>query len=476
MKKSMCYILSSIFLFGSFLFSQQKQDKKIQTIEIYSEPFDSDKMMSFFYFVLTAKKNKNINVRFYPYIQKNGKDWQSTYGQPEITETARIQMIIERYNSKLNSYLEARFFNRSPDGWKEASIYAGINPYELDEYVRKNKEELLKRAFKRINDKKIKKGIYIGEDYYEGFSSLLSVMETINKYLDQGQKFYLYSDEVSKLKTTKMLVLTDSQTLKWADENVVNSFKNYFGSIVDEKLDYNMLSDNLLKDKIRALPAYIIEKTDAIKEYLEPAVKQGIMEDIGGYYVYYDARNMLKLIKREEVHGKIELFIMSQCPFGVKAVESIIDYVEKGKIKPQDVSIHYIGDYALSKDGTYTFNSLHGDEEWKEDMRQVIIRDYYPEKYFCYLKNRAKNYTSSNWEDSASGCGIDIKSLSENIEKYGSKLLAEDFSYTSSLKISSSPTFIANGNIIVVGVANLKKIKGFEDISVDTHSSGGCGK
>ena len=472
--KMILKIISVLVIFVNVLSSQGGQSGKIKVM-IFFEPFDISGWHSYVYLDLISRKQKRLDLRVYPFITKDDNGWRSTYGEAETKEVARIEAIIEKYPSKLNDYLKARFISMSLDGWMGSLIYAGINPLEFEDYVEKNKGSLLKRAYERMQRNKISNpGIYILGEYFNAFSGIIDAMDRINRFLSDGERFNLYSDELSKIKVPRFITLYDEETKPWIDNNIYASFKNIFGGIKEERIEFEKADDDVRK-KIMALPAYLIEKTPNVVEYLSVAVKQQILDDIGSYYVYYDMKGMSKLLNREQVNNKIEIFIMSQCPFGVKAVESIIDYIEKGKIDKKNVEIHYIGD-VIFKDGVYTFNSLHGDDEWKEDMRQIIISKYYPEKYLDYLKRRATNYTSPNWESVASDVGIDLEDLKRRIEDEGTKLLADDFIYTSSLKISVSPTFLVNGNIVAVGIMNLKKIKGYEDIKIDVSHSGGCSR
>ncbi|MCX7905542.1 MAG: hypothetical protein N2446_02435 [Elusimicrobiales bacterium] len=458
-------------IFCDILYSQH--DKKIN-IKLYFEPFNPVSWQNYIYLDLVSRKVSDVNLMIYPFIKKDSEGWKVSYGEAELKEIARFQALIDKYPLKLNSYLRVRALNMSPDGWKDSLIYASINPIEFENYVSNNKVTLLEKAYKKIElDGISQAGVYIEGDFFESFSKITEILDKVNKFLPEGRKINLYTKELSKIKPPRFIVAYDKDTEIFIDNNVYISFKNMFGEIKDERISFENL-DSYLKEKIFALPAYLIEKKDSVVEYLNQAVKQKIIDDIGNYYVYYDMRNKSKLLKFKS-NKKLEIFIMSQCPFGVKAVESIINYVEGGKINSNEISIHYIGD-VYEKNGDYIFNSLHGDEEWKENMRQIVIAKYYPDKFLSYLKKRSKNYTSSDWQTVAKDVGIDVDNLSKKIESDGKKLLADDFKYTSLLKINVSPTFIVEGNLLVVGIDNLKKFKGFEDIKVESLESGSCGK
>ncbi|MGC8867595.1 MAG: hypothetical protein ACP5PA_05225 [Elusimicrobiales bacterium] len=467
----------SVFLFllsfAVSLTTQENKDKKVD-VDIYFEPFTASGWQSFIYLDLISRKTSAFNIRIYPFIKKKEGGWLSNYNEAELKETARLEALIEKYPSKLNDYLRVRAISISVEGWKDALIYAGINPVEFDDYVEKNKDMLLENAFNRLKKRNIEKpAVYVRSERFDGFSNFLDAVGVMNKFLPQIRRFNLFTDSLSKIKPPRFIIVYDTNTS--IDQNIVMSFKKMFGELREESFLYENLNISI-KDKLFAIPAYIIEKKSSVKEYLGYAIKQGIMEDLGDYYVYYDMRNEARLLKSQKKTDKLEVFVMSQCPFGVKAVESIIDYIERGKIESSALSIHYIGD-VYEDLGGYRFNSLHGDDEWKEDMRQIVISKYYPDKFFTYMKLRLKNYQSPDWQSYAKEAQIPITDLEDKIEKEGKKLLADDFRYTSSLKINTSPTFLVNGDRVIVGISNLKKIKGYEDINIDVSNAvGGCGK
>lgn len=474
--KKILFLISMLLWFVFYLNAQNKQEEKKLNVRLYFEPFNSSGWQNYVYLDLLSKKVK-MDLKIYPFVSKNEKGWVSAYGDVELKEIARFQALIDKYPLKLNDYLRLRVVNMSLDGWKEALIYAGINPVEFDNFVEKNKEILLENAFKRINENGIKApGIYIEDEYFSGFSRLTDLIEKINSFLPKGKKINLYSAELSKIKPPKFIVLYDEDTKDLIDDNVILSFKNMFGDLKEERMNLKNI-DSKIKDNILSVPSYLIEKKSNVVEYLSMALKQRIIEDLGEYYVYYDLRNVAKLLKRPYTPNKLEVFIMSHCPFGVKAVESLIDYMNLGKIDKSNISIHYIGDVYENQDGSYIFNSLHGDEEWKENMRQLLILKYYPDKFWEYMKIRVKNYTANDWQDLLKEVGISIEDFEKKLEIEGKKLLADDFRFTSSLKINVSPTFIVNGNNLVVGISNLKKVSGYEDIKIDLNQqAGGCGK
>jgi len=138
----------------------------------------------------------------------------------------------------------------------------------------------------------------------------------------------------------------------------------------------------------------------------------------------------------------VDLFVMSQCPFGVQAETNIKPVVELLGDKI-DFNLYFIA--RKTGDG---FSSLHGEEEVNEDLRQVCIMQYYPEKFWDYLECVDKDYRNigSVWENCAEDVGIDtdiIKTCAEGDE--GETLLSDNIAVGNSKGISASPTLLING-------------------------------
>lgn len=159
----------------------------------------------------------------------------------------------------------------------------------------------------------------------------------------------------------------------------------------------------------------------------------------------------------------VELFVMSFCPYGVKAENNILPVIEllKNKI---DFKIRFIvnvgsqteGSWIVKADGTtYYVNSLHQVNEAKEDARQLAIMKYYPDKYYSYLNDfdttcyavasdSAKLETC--WKATASKYGIDANKI--ETAAYGQEgiaLLKAEEAETTKYKASGSPTLVING-------------------------------
>jgi len=186
-------------------------------------------------------------------------------------------------------------------------------------------------------------------------------------------------------------------------------------------------------------------------------------------------------IDSEISNPQIELFVMSQCPYAVEAEKAIIPVIKelKGKV---DFHLYFIADENSEDDreeipqkipgkdsgeteypgeteehgtdqcqGEFVseggkFKSLHGKSEIEEDIRQVVMAKYYPDKYLDYLFLRSENFSSGNWEECASKAWIDCEFMSRIAQsEMGEMLLRENIKKARELRISASPTLLING-------------------------------
>lgn len=187
---------------------------------------------------------------------------------------------------------------------------------------------------------------------------------------------------------------------------------------------------------------------------------------------------------RKEAPNKLELFVMSQCPFGVKALNAMDEVLKnfKGKV---DFSVHYIANGTAAGG----FTSLHGQAEVDENIRELCAMKHFGKgyKFMDYVLCRNKDISSTSWEACATN-GIDAKAIKKCVDGEGTKLHEADIKLANAFGIGSSPTWIANGKYKFAGIdaetvrSNLcqhnKDLKGCENKLSGPPagaSGGGCG-
>lgn len=148
----------------------------------------------------------------------------------------------------------------------------------------------------------------------------------------------------------------------------------------------------------------------------------------------------------------VELYVMSLCPFGVKAEKQLLPLMDYFCDRV-DFRIRYI----VNVKGQ-TLNdivSLHGSDEVKEDARQAAIFKYQSDKFAPYLEKIEKKSCllscgevklDDYWKQAAEELGIDVAKVeSFAYGPEGLALLKSDSSAAQKYGAAASPTLIING-------------------------------
>jgi len=148
----------------------------------------------------------------------------------------------------------------------------------------------------------------------------------------------------------------------------------------------------------------------------------------------------------------VELYVMSFCPYGVRAENNILPLIELFGDKV-DFKVKFIAN--VNGNTIDDVQSLHGINEAKEDARQLVIMKYYPDKYYDYLKEFDNNcYSVASdaakleecWKNTAQKLGMDAKKIeTAAYGEEGINLLKENEADTTKYDISGSPTLVING-------------------------------
>ena len=247
------------------------------------------------------------------------------------------------------------------------------------------------------------------------------------------------------------------------------SFTSMFPGLELKTLDYADAEGKALYDaeKIQYLPVILfdnnIEKADGfdrLARFLKPAasgnwkVFQGranfdpkaeicdnkVDDTNDGVIDCDDASCKNTLACRQEVPGQIELFVMSQCPFGLKALNAMKEVIGAFGADVKLI-VHFIGDEQNGQP-----SSMHGQGEVDENIRELCAAKAYPDayKFMDYIWCRNQNIRDANWQACATN-GIEAKKIEDCFNGEGKQLLLDDIKVAKALSIGASPTWIANG-------------------------------
>lgn len=215
------------------------------------------------------------------------------------------------------------------------------------------------------------------------------------------------------------------------------------------------------------MPLYLVDKNAITEEKFGDAIKNGQLRTSGNFIVFEKQTGNGIDLNKKAVPNQLEIFVMSQCPYGVLAENKIIEAIKQGKMpKNVKVNIRYIVNAGYGDN----FSSLHGSGEWEEDVRQLIVKKYAPEKFWTYLEIRNKDYHSSLWDDAAEKAGLDPKMFKEHW-KEGLDMLREEAKYTEENGVNGSPTVIWEGRVRT-NMNDLAKLPGFAGLNEVRDSNG----
>lgn len=141
---------------------------------------------------------------------------------------------------------------------------------------------------------------------------------------------------------------------------------------------------------------------------------------------------------------KVELFVMSFCPYGNQA-EDIMNPVLSLMGSKFDFVMHYI----VSKDDSGKYQSLHGDQELHQDVRELCVAKYQNDKFWSFVEAINKDCTAQNadtcWEKTATDLGINVQKIKDCQNNEASSLFDQEISAAGKYGVTGSPQLFING-------------------------------
>lgn len=447
-------------------------------LELYLEALDAQGWQWFFLVDTVKRRLPGAEFLVSPLVTKNADGtFAAKRGEPELAESLRLAVLARSYRGKMLNYLSARSLTPAADGWRDAALFAGINPDELEKRAAAEGQAALAEAYKASSAAGVAgTSLFLDGKPYAGAQRLMPLYAAVNAALPAAKRAAPPAGYKPKppLPPPGFWVVVTSGIAK--NDALVGVFDRYFEGIKAVTLDYDSAERAAKFPSLDFIPSYVVSGTPEAKARLENEIKAGIFKENAGYLVYEDRQRGGLLASRAEKKNTLEVFVMSQCPFGVLAENSLLEAV-KGKVLPAglQIEVHYIGDAKDDGKGGWDFNSLHGPAEADEDARQLFVAKNFPDKFNAYLGERNKEITSPDWQKAAKAAGIDAAKMTAGQEE-GRKLLAADFAASGALGMTTSPSFVVNGKRFMVGLGELTKVPGFEKIPAPGQPAAGCAK
>jgi predicted DsbA family dithiol-disulfide isomerase len=191
--------------------------------------------------------------------------------------------------------------------------------------------------------------------------------------------------------------------------------------------------------EITELPAYLFDSS--VLKATNYTLLERFLVLNGDYYVLRTSGNLM--IGREKSSTPtIDLFVMSQCPYGTMAEDNLEAVMDK---YGDEITLNI--NFIATATGNNTFDSLHGQPEVDEDLRQVCAIAKYPDKWFDFILCRNKDISSTNWQACAQENGMDVSVIENCVDTEAAQLLTENIKLAEDLQVGSSPTFLINNQL-----------------------------
>lgn len=144
-----------------------------------------------------------------------------------------------------------------------------------------------------------------------------------------------------------------------------------------------------------------------------------------------------KLFLKNNRQDIYDLYIMSQCPYGLPALYDLHSYLSR-QIIANELNVWFIGDV----DSLGGLKSLHGENEISEELNWLAIKSLYPEYWSLFLTLvSSREFSTTN---AINELNIDTNKLNIWINKNGKTALEMHYNRSNRLNIDASPTLFYN--------------------------------
>lgn len=411
--------------------------------------------------------------------QVQGDQLTSMHGDSEVKGNI-IELCLQKHLAKDYGFMATvdcmnKEMRSIPGNWEECARQASVSEADLALlkgcYEGDEGKGLLKTSFELAQTKGARGSptMFVGGKPYRGGRAERDLMRAICAEMPEDARAQACADIPPPIKISGYLLNDKRCSDRSCDtDRLEGSFQSMFPGLALKKLDYADAEGKKLyqEEGIQFLPVMLfdenIQKADGyarLERFLQPSLSgkwkvfkgrakfdpsaeicDNGADDTGNGKVDCDDDSCKNnLLCRAEVAGKLELFVMSECPFGLKAFTAMKEVIpafgEELKFE-----VHFIGD---EQDGKLT--AMHGQSEVDENIRELCALRKAPKKAMDYIWCRNENIRDQNWIACAEKAGIaaELKSCFEGEE--GKKLLSDDYKVAKGLGVGASPTWIANG-------------------------------
>ena len=219
------------------------------------------------------------------------------------------------------------------------------------------------------------------------------------------------------------------------------------------------------------LPLVLIDRSIEQHPQFQPLLRSNVIVPITNGYQVAEGRlrvpSGLFLIGQRHVPRQLDVFVMALCPFGQTAQRALAEHLKTHQNLPVKVRTHYIVNATK-----YGICGLHGEAEVTENIRQLLIQQRHPDRFWDYLIARLSN---KSFEQAAEAVGLKPAAITKREQHEGVSLLRHDAELTQQLRIGASPTLLWENQYLLGSLQDLKTREGFLDLVIPPQPTGRCG-
>ena len=343
------------------------------------------------------------------YIASENTDgsFRSLHGEPEVNGDI-VQLCAAKYNpDKYMDMIVCQNKNARgiPDNWEDCAKDNDLDVNKIKAcYEGDEGKNLLSESIKKSDAVKASGSptIYLNDIKYSGGRGTNDFLRAIcNSFEDKPEA----CSKIPEPAKVNLVVISDKRCTECNSAGLIGQLKGLFPGLQVTEYDYNDEEGNSLYEStgVQYLPAFLFDKTveegegyDTIKGYLVKAgdyqslrvgasfdpkaeICTNDIDDNGDGLIDCEdptCSGELKCMEKLD-KPKVELFVMSYCPYGTQ--------MEKGLIPVIDL----LGDKA-EWDIDFVYYAMHGEKEVTEQLLQYCIQeergDVYLDYLACFLK------------------------------------------------------------------------------------------
>jgi len=387
----------------------------------------------------------NFNVEYIATVNPDGTI-SSLHGAPEVEGNIYQLCVKNSHPDKFWDYIECQNKNMSDlsGSFESCANEVGVDYSTIKSCADGDEgKDLLTASATKATELQVSGSptFYIdGEKLNLGARSEVALKRAICDATDREPKA---CGDIPEDKEFTAYILRDSRctTDMCGTEQLEEQLNGTFSKISYKELDYNTDEGREFYDEygLTLLPAVLFTKdVEGTDNYAQ--IQRYLVESNDLYSLAIGASYNPS---REEESGRLDLFVMSLCPYGTKAMD-VMEEVLANFGDSMDFNLNFIANE--NEDGT--FDALHGQPEVDENIRELCAAEYYPNSYMDYVWCR-----NDNLNDDWTKCAGNFSAIRGCFQgSTGKNLHSKNIELANELGIGASPTWMVNNKYSFRGI------------------------